>query len=317
MVTVEPGDSLSKIARTSWDRQPVAGPVRRQQDAAQPQGLPDITDPDVIYAGQQVTVPHAPPAQHDPDSATNTATSEQPPSAKSPSAHPRDGDHQPSHHPERAGSPPPSAAPAPDAPTSHAPGNHPSRPRGSELATEAPTPPPTARSSPPARTPSVSVDAPPSAAAAPPTPAVPSARHVAPLPTVLGAGAVLERPSPARSHCVGCCSAAAESRASRSPSTRNLTGEANWPLPPNRRAQPAGLALRTLAHSRTEAKFGAAAVGAGGTHRGAPWTSSRRTPLAGSDAIRCGAVGWCASRRRSAPGRGPRRQVAPHPAWSR
>ncbi|MFC9076739.1 LysM peptidoglycan-binding domain-containing protein [Streptomyces sp. NPDC057062] len=194
VVTVEPGDSLSKIAQdqlgtaSQW---PTLFDASR--GAPQPQGLPDITDPDVIYAGQQVTVPHAPPALPDPDSGDQHGN--QPnnrPSAKRPSAHPRDGDHQPSHHPGHAQAPPPpSAAPAPDAPTSHAPGNHPSRPRGSEPATEAPTPPPTARSSPPARTPSVSVDAPPSATAAPPTPAVPSARHVAPLPTVLGAGAVL------------------------------------------------------------------------------------------------------------------------------
>ncbi|MFE0547449.1 hypothetical protein [Streptomyces sp. NPDC058891] len=194
VVTVEPGDSLSKIAQdelgtaSQWPTL-----FKASRDAAQPPGLPDITDPDVIYAGQQVTVPHAPPAQHDTDSGDQHGNqpSNRPPN-ESPSAHPRDGEHQPSHHPGHAQAPPsPSAAPAPGAPTFRAPGNHRTRPPGSEPATEAATPHPTARSSPPARTPSASTAAPPSAAAAPPAPALPSARHVAPLPTVLGAGAVL------------------------------------------------------------------------------------------------------------------------------
>ncbi|MDX3262913.1 LysM peptidoglycan-binding domain-containing protein [Streptomyces sp. MI02-2A] len=194
VVTVAPGDSLSKIAQAQFgqaDQWPVL--FKASRGAPQPQGLPDITDPDVIYAGQQVTVPHAPPAQHDPDSGDpdGDRQSNRPPT-KSPSAHPRDGEHQPSHDPGHAQAPPPpSAAPTPDTPTSRAPRSHPSRTVGSGQATEAATPPPTARSSPPARTPSAPVDAPPTTAAAPPAPASPSARPVMPVRTVLGAGAVL------------------------------------------------------------------------------------------------------------------------------
>ncbi|MEU6324418.1 hypothetical protein [Streptomyces sp. NPDC047009] len=194
VVTVEPGDSLSKIAQDELGhaaRWPVL--FKASKGARQPQGLPDITDPDVIYAGQQVIVPHAPPAHPDPDSGDRPGDqpSNRPP-AKSPSAGPGDGGHQPRHHPGHAQAPaPPSAAPGPDAPTSHAPGNHPSRRSGSGQATDAATPHPTARSSPPARTPSASAAAPPTTAAAPPAPASPSARPVAPPRTVLGAGAVL------------------------------------------------------------------------------------------------------------------------------
>ncbi|GGY04145.1 membrane protein [Streptomyces minutiscleroticus] len=58
MVTVKTGDNLSKIAKEElgdsgqWPQLFAAS-----RDTQQPDGLPRISDPDVIYAGQQVTVP--------------------------------------------------------------------------------------------------------------------------------------------------------------------------------------------------------------------------------------------------------------------
>ncbi|GAA1042320.1 LysM peptidoglycan-binding domain-containing protein [Streptomyces murinus] len=60
VVTVRSGDYLSKIAEeelgdgTDWPEL-----FDSSQGKPQPSGLPEITDPDVIYAGQQVTVPEA------------------------------------------------------------------------------------------------------------------------------------------------------------------------------------------------------------------------------------------------------------------
>jgi nucleoid-associated protein YgaU len=60
VVTVEAGDSLSEIAAeelhdgSKWPQL-----FEASQGAAQPDGLPKITDPDVIYPGQRVTVPGA------------------------------------------------------------------------------------------------------------------------------------------------------------------------------------------------------------------------------------------------------------------
>ncbi|MFE9976200.1 hypothetical protein ACFYRD_37220 [Streptomyces hirsutus] len=59
-VTVDSGDYLSKIAEeelgdgTKWPEL-----FEASEGKPQPHGLPEITDPDVIYAGQQVTVPGA------------------------------------------------------------------------------------------------------------------------------------------------------------------------------------------------------------------------------------------------------------------
>ncbi|MDW8478462.1 LysM peptidoglycan-binding domain-containing protein [Streptomyces scabiei] len=60
VVTVEAGDSLSEIAAAELhdgSRWPQLFEASR--GTAQPDGLPKITDPDVIYPGQQVTVPRA------------------------------------------------------------------------------------------------------------------------------------------------------------------------------------------------------------------------------------------------------------------
>ncbi|MEU8951620.1 hypothetical protein [Streptomyces sp. NPDC048489] len=58
VVTVQPGDYLSKIAeRELGDATAWPALFRASHGTAQPHGLPEITNPDVIYAGQRVTVP--------------------------------------------------------------------------------------------------------------------------------------------------------------------------------------------------------------------------------------------------------------------
>ncbi|TRO57043.1 LysM peptidoglycan-binding domain-containing protein [Streptomyces sp. IB201691-2A2] len=66
VVTVETGDSLSQIAQKelgNGDAWPQL--FEASQGTAQPDGMPRITDPDVIYPGQQVTVPGAAPDRPD------------------------------------------------------------------------------------------------------------------------------------------------------------------------------------------------------------------------------------------------------------
>ena len=67
VVTVHSGDYLSKIAEKELgdgDEWPALFEASRGKP--QPDGLPTISDPDVVYAGQQVTVPGAQPDQHAP-----------------------------------------------------------------------------------------------------------------------------------------------------------------------------------------------------------------------------------------------------------
>lgn len=66
-VTVHLGDYLSKIAEEELgdgDKWPEL--FEASEGKPQPHGLPEITDPDVIYAGQQITVPGAQPDQQAP-----------------------------------------------------------------------------------------------------------------------------------------------------------------------------------------------------------------------------------------------------------
>lgn len=58
VVTVDEGDSLSKIAEEELgDSDQWPGLFAASRGKPQPDGLPAVTDPDVIYAGQQITVP--------------------------------------------------------------------------------------------------------------------------------------------------------------------------------------------------------------------------------------------------------------------
>ncbi|MFI6357977.1 hypothetical protein ACIBJF_36340 [Streptomyces sp. NPDC050743] len=64
VVTVHSGDYLSKIAeRELGDGDDWPQLFKASRGKPQPHGLPTITDPDVIFAGQQVTVPAARPGQ--------------------------------------------------------------------------------------------------------------------------------------------------------------------------------------------------------------------------------------------------------------
>ncbi|MFD9203833.1 hypothetical protein ACFWDP_36895, partial [Streptomyces anthocyanicus] len=66
VVTVEPGDSLSQIAAEELhDGNKWPQLFEASRGSPQPDGLPRITDPDLIYPGQQVTVPGAAPERPD------------------------------------------------------------------------------------------------------------------------------------------------------------------------------------------------------------------------------------------------------------
>ncbi|MET7721918.1 LysM peptidoglycan-binding domain-containing protein [Streptomyces mirabilis] len=67
VVTVRSGDYLSKIAEEELgDGNQWPELFEASRGKPQPDGLPTISDPDVVYAGQQVTVPGGQPERHDP-----------------------------------------------------------------------------------------------------------------------------------------------------------------------------------------------------------------------------------------------------------
>ncbi|MES5824906.1 hypothetical protein [Streptomyces sp. RG80] len=119
---VEPGDSLSTIAAQELEdgnRWPEL--FAASKDQPQPDGLPAITDPDVIYPGQHVTVPSTatpdapPPASDQPGK--DEQDSEQPAPAP-------DDEHRPGHDDAREAQPPapsPSATPTPEPSASSSP----------------------------------------------------------------------------------------------------------------------------------------------------------------------------------------------------
>ncbi|MFE6531003.1 LysM peptidoglycan-binding domain-containing protein [Streptomyces rochei] len=125
-VTVKEGDSLSKIAQeTLGDNGQWPDLFDASRGKPQPEGLPAITDPDVIHPGQQITVPdqhndQAPPSPGESDSQEHTPppdTGQAPvpegtPSAPATSGSPPAG--QP--HPERSPSATTQATPRPSAP---------------------------------------------------------------------------------------------------------------------------------------------------------------------------------------------------------
>ncbi|MGW4101883.1 LysM peptidoglycan-binding domain-containing protein [Streptomyces sp. NPDC004976] len=204
VVTVHEGDYLSKIAREELGD---AGQWQELFDASrgkpQPDGLAAITDPDVIYPGQQVTVPeartpdenterHAPPAGS-PDSTPSgeAGGSKSPTSAATPAPEDEQSD---AGSPAREAQPPAPSQTATPVPDSSAgdPTQQPSREAG------APGAPPKQDSSAssPSATPSASAGSSGSADASPtPTVAEPAARAPANSPLslrmVLGAGALL------------------------------------------------------------------------------------------------------------------------------
>ncbi|MEU9190828.1 hypothetical protein AB0D14_41295 [Streptomyces sp. NPDC048484] len=214
VVTVDSGDYLSKIAEEELgdgDQWPAL--FEASEGKAQPRGLPEITDADVIYAGQQVTVPdtqsdqQAPPRDRgDGDGAGDQDST--PPAAQAPDGNQKPGDDRGDG---RVPVPGQSMSPAPKSSAPSTPSGRPAERPGQEhspSATASATPQPStstsSSSAPPS--PSASASAPPSATAtaeqsgaAGSSPAATASKTPAPAPadgllvlrTVLGAGALL------------------------------------------------------------------------------------------------------------------------------
>ncbi|MEU3902146.1 hypothetical protein [Streptomyces sp. NPDC045251] len=189
-VTVEEGDNLSKIAEeTLGDNAQWPDLFDASRGKPQPEGLPAITDPDVIHPGQQITVPdqhndQTPPPPGEPDSQETT-----PPPAQAP-----DSEQTPEGQtPDTGQAPAPESTPSAPATPGSPPAGQP-HPERSPSATTPTTPRPDA--------PNTSPSTPSSPAQTPETPA-PSTDPAAPAPasvradgplnlrTVLGAGALL------------------------------------------------------------------------------------------------------------------------------
>ncbi|MGW4608957.1 LysM peptidoglycan-binding domain-containing protein [Streptomyces sp. NPDC004532] len=203
VVTVHSGDYLSKIAEKelgdgdAWPKL-----FEASRDKPQPDGLPKITDPDMIFAGQQVTVPEAPsvkppqgPDQGDESDGLGTT----PPGPQSP-----DGKHKAGNGTRETQAPVPhqTTAPTPETSIPSAPSNDPAKQPGqdpsSPSAAASPTPEPSTTPAPSASSPSVSEPA--SSGSTPPSPANPVLKTPATTPAngnplnlriVLGAGALL------------------------------------------------------------------------------------------------------------------------------
>ncbi|GGR43767.1 LysM peptidoglycan-binding domain-containing protein [Streptomyces griseomycini] len=200
VVSVHEGDYLSKIAQEELGD---AGQWQELFDASkgkpQPDGLPAITDPDVIYAGQQITVPkaqtpdeerHTPPADSRDSAPSDEADGR--PSAPADTPAPED-EQQPDDRAEgevQPSAPGQSATPAPEA-SAAAPSQQPSRDAGAPGVT-----PEQDSSASPSATPSESAG---SSGSAESSPAPAASESPAPAPagsflnlrTVLGAGALL------------------------------------------------------------------------------------------------------------------------------
>ncbi|MEV6653894.1 hypothetical protein [Streptomyces sp. NPDC051219] len=215
VVTVHSGDYLSKIAKEELgdgDTWPKLFEASRGKP--QPDGLPPISDPDVIYAGQQVTVPGAQPDQQAPprdsdqgDEAAGRETT--PPATQQP-----DGEQQPGDGTgdEQAPAPGHTTAPATQSPSPSTPASRPAQQpeqpeqpeqpgqpgqdQASPSATASATPRPGASASSSAASPSASAEPSGSAASSPlatasETPAPAPAGSPLNLRIVLGAGALL------------------------------------------------------------------------------------------------------------------------------
>ncbi|MFF7358334.1 hypothetical protein ACFZA1_37760 [Streptomyces filipinensis] len=202
VVTVRSGDYLSKIAEKELgdgDEWPKLFKASRGKE--QPHGLPAITDPNVIYAGQQVTVPSAQldqPSQHPQgDEAGGQATT--PPATQNPGSRQKPGTVRRDEQ-----TPPPSQTSTPtprDSATSTSAGRPaeqpPGRDQASGSATASANPEPSVRTSSSVASPSESPK--PSSSAAASSPAATTTEAPAPaaasrplnLRTALGAGALL------------------------------------------------------------------------------------------------------------------------------
>jgi nucleoid-associated protein YgaU len=197
VVTVEEGDSLSKIAEEELgDSAQWPALFAASRGKPQPDGLPAISDPDVIYAGQQVTVPdqqraQTPPAPGESDRQDRIPPPDQAPDSEQTPDRPAPDTGQ---APVPGQAPPPATSPTPASPSS--PSAEQPSPERSPSATAPATPQPSTSA------PSSSPSTPASPGQTPDTAATPtdpgtaapaSARADGPLNLriVLGAGALL------------------------------------------------------------------------------------------------------------------------------
>ncbi|WP_405969082.1 LysM peptidoglycan-binding domain-containing protein [Streptomyces sp. NBC_00988] len=197
VVTVHSGDYLSKIAEkelgdgNEWPKLYAAS-----RGKAQPGGLPAITDPDEVFAGQEVTVPRVQADQHAPprDSGDGEKAGSQeatPPATQTPGGQ-KPGD---AARDEQAPTPGTTTAPAPESTPSSIPSSRPAEHPGQEQSPSA-TSTPSTSSAPSAASPSASSEASSSTASSPAatasaTPVPPAPSSPLNLRTVLGAGALL------------------------------------------------------------------------------------------------------------------------------
>ncbi|KUN17573.1 hypothetical protein AQJ11_37555 [Streptomyces corchorusii] len=198
VVTVHPGDYLSKIAQKELgDGDDWPELFEASKGKPQPHGLPQITDPNVIYAGQQVTVPGAhsdQPSQdqgHGEESGSQEAT---PPAIQNPDDTQKPGGSTgdaPAPAPSQTQAPAPQSS-APSAPSSR-PAEQPGQDQSSPSEAASATPEPSASASASAATPSASAEPSRSAAShsASESPATAPASSPLNLRIVLGAGALL------------------------------------------------------------------------------------------------------------------------------
>jgi hypothetical protein len=192
VVTVHPGDFLSKIAEKELgdgDDWPALFEATRGKP--QPHGLPEVTDPDVIYAGQQITVPEARPHQraHDSGQGTESGGHEAtPPAAQTPDSKQKPGDSDDAPAPGQTTVPAPESSP-PSAPASD-PAEQPGQEQSSPPASTSTAPEPSTSASPAATSPTTSEPA--SETSGPAAPATaPVSSSPLNLRIVLGAGALL------------------------------------------------------------------------------------------------------------------------------
>lgn len=201
VVTVQSGDFLSKIAQEelgdggAWPKLFEASRGKRQ-----PGGLPAISDPDVIYAGQKVTVPGTQPDRLSQDRARGDEPGSQetaPPAPDKPG-----GEQQPGNGTaeEQAPAPSQSTAPAPQSSAPTAPQSRPAQQPGQDQAPhsapDAAAPGSSSGVSPSVASPSAASESSSSAASSPATtasepPATAPASSPLSLRSVFGAGALL------------------------------------------------------------------------------------------------------------------------------
>ncbi|WP_030181154.1 LysM peptidoglycan-binding domain-containing protein [Streptomyces sp. NRRL S-813] len=198
VVTARDGDYLSKIAQKELgDGDDWPQLFEASRGKPQPHGLPEITDPDVIYAGQQVTVPDTQSDQprqgqgrgeESGGKETTDPTTQNPDDTQTPGGSTGDA---PAPAPSQTQAPTPQSS-APSAPSSRL-AEQPGQDQSSPSEAASATPEPSASASASAATPSASAE--PSGSAAPsPVPEAPaSAPASSPLNLriVLGAGALL------------------------------------------------------------------------------------------------------------------------------